>query len=53
MIMTYHMSRYFMKLFKDTEDFKGAIRNVKNCQNLQKKTKTFQMVIFRGYGSLE
>ena len=51
--LTYHMSRYLMILFKDTEDFKGAIRNVKNCQNLQKRLNTFKMVIFEGDGSLD
>ena len=47
------MSGYLMDLMKpirDNEDFKGAVRNVKNDQKRAKKVKR---VIFKGDGSLD
>ena len=47
------MSRYLMDLMKpirDNEDFKGAVRNVKNNQ---KRAKKIKRVIFKGDGSLD
>ena len=46
------MSGYLMDLMKpirDNEDFKGAVRNVKNYQKRANKVKR---VIFKGDGSL-
>ena len=42
-----------MELFKDTEDFKRAVRNVKNCKNGHKGLKTAKLVIFKGGSSLD
>ena len=47
------MSGYLMDLMKpikDNEDFKGAVRNVKNYQKRAKKVKRFY---FKGDGSLD
>ena len=47
------MSGYLMDLMKpirDNEDFKGAVRNVKNNQ---KRAKQVKRVIFKGDGSLD
>ena len=48
-----HMSGYLMdliKLIRDDEDFKGALRNVKNGPKRANKVKR---VIFKGDGSLD
>ena len=48
-----HMSGYLMDLMKpirDNEDFKGAVRNVKNGPKRGKKVK---WMIFKGDGSLD
>ena len=44
-----------MELFKDTEDFKRAVRNVnKNAKkNGQNGLKTAKLVIFKGDGSID
>ena len=47
------MSKYLMEIIKDTEAFKRALRNVKNCKTLQERAKKGQKGDFKGDGSLD
>ena len=44
------MSGYLMKPIRDKEDFKGAVRNVKNGQ---KRAKMAKREVFKGVGSID
>ena len=50
LLWTSHMSGYLMEPIRDSEDFKGFVRNVKNCQ---KQPIWQKRVAFKRGGSLD